>query len=311
MRKYLQKITGLSKGINKIYVERAKTDYTRRMKNPIKSMIIDTGKGLFAFCIIVIMFMITTPVFRSMTDYAIENFTTYNRKIDDLTQQVKDAREDMVDAALRTLKQFKNLSFDGIVFGIVDGIKSVYPVSATTTEKGAYYHLAKWAHSVGYDAVIFGESYSGLNGTFYWTDGKNPQYDTDMELVINMLKEKGHKKIMSFVSNSEYKNYIPYVTNYINGLFVVSEVQNYRLEILSSKFWKTNKSTIIRADNFNAEIVDNELLIASRPEGNKNIATVYSRQRKSTIEKFKDARLDATKKIKALMNMADVVDKIN
>jgi len=307
MRKYMQKIKGLLSNITNNYVDRVKSDYLRRKKHPVRMMLLDISKGLAAFAIIVLMFIVTTPVFRSMTDYAIENFTTYNRKIDDLTQQVKDAREDMVDAAIRTLKEFKNPSFDGIRFGAVKGIQSVYPISSTIQEKGVFFHLAKWAGENGYDAVIFGESYSGLNGTFYWTDGKNNQYDTDMELVINMLKEKGCKKIMSFVSNPEYKNYIPYVTNYINGLFDISEVQNYRLEILSSKFWKTNKSTIIRADNFNAEIVDNELLIASRPEGNKNIATVYSRQRKSVIENFKDAGLDATKKIKALMNMADVV----
>jgi len=243
-----------------------------------------------------------------MVDYSIENYTTYNCKINDLKKQVENSRNDMIGAALRTVRQFKNPTFNGLRFTTVDGVHSVYPISRSRNEKKVYYLLSKWAKTEGYDGLIFGESYSGLNGTFYWSNGQNDKYDTDMELIINMMKEKGCKKIMSFVSNVECKNYIPYVSNYIDGLLIISEVQNYHLEISALKFWKSNRSIIVRAKNFSAEIINEELAIASRPKGNKNRMVVYNPHKKDFIQNFKDKGLETAGKIKAVINMADVIN---
>lgn len=306
--KYIPIIRGIFNGIKDYYVLRMEYDFNRRKNHPVRMMLFDFSKALTILAFIVLGIMISTPAFRSIVNYTIETHTSYNTRISQLTKEVEDARTDMVNAAIRTIKQFKNPSFDGIKFCNVKGVYSVYPMSCSVEDKKVYYHLALWAKEVGYDTVIFGESYTGLNGTFYWSDGKNNQYDTDVELIINMLKEKGCKKIMSFISNQECKNYIPHVKNHVNGLFIISEVQNYRLEILSHKFWKTHKSVVIRSNNFSAEIIDNELNVASRPKGLKNITVVYNRQKKDFIQNIKDKSFITAKKIKAVINMADAID---
>ena len=305
-------IRSIFRGVKDYYISNIEADCRKRTESPGKMLFLDSFKAVSMILVVIVIFMVMTPAFQSMVDYAIENYTTYNTRLDSLTKQVNNAKRDMIDSALRTIKQFQNPSFDGIRFTNVNNVISVYPISCSIVEKKVYYLLTKWAREEGYDGLIFGESYSGLNGTFYWSDGKDEKYDTDMELIINMLKKKGCENIFSFVSNPEYKNYIPHVSNYIDGLFIISDVQNYRLEIMSHKFWKTHRSTIIRSENFSGEIINENLAVASRPKGNKNRIVIYSPKKNNFIQNIKDKSLNAIlsyKKVKAVMNMADVIDK--
>lgn len=290
-------IKSILSGVNAYYIKGIKRDYEKRMDRPVRAMISDWIKALSIVFVILILFAVESPALKSLVDYTIENMTTYRSQISDLSTQIDSAKEDMIGAALRTVKQFKNPTFKGIRCCNIGEVLSVYPSHCSMEEKIVYYHLSKWASSEGYDGVIFGESYSGLNGTFYWSDGGN-EFDTDFELIINMLKEKGCKKIMSFVSNPELRVLTPDVTNYLTGTFIESEVQHSMISLFNHKIWKTYKGIVIRSNNFTAEIVDNKVNIISRPNGRDNVTVVYNKCKNSFIKDIKDGSLSAVEKVK-------------
>lgn len=304
-------IRGFKKVLNKIngfYRNKLTESYNRKMKNPIKNMFFDTFKGVSLFMLLILVYFIISPALRSSIDYYIEKYTDTKNEIAKLSQDLINAKKDMYDAYVASLKQFKNPTFEGITISTIDGLTSIYPSSTLPKKKIYYFQLAKWAKEEGYDSVIFGDSYSGLNGTFYWSDGKDPKYDTDFELIINILKKKGCQSTFSFISNSENKTLTPFVTNYIVGSLTISKSDNYRLDFDSIKLWKCGVSTIISADNFRCDIdKENRLQIVRRPLGENNFVVEHLPQKKGVVKIVKDSSFNLIRRVKALVNMADMI----
>lgn len=282
--------------IKRMYVLRVEKKATWKKDHMVMNTFFQIVKYSVFITVLVGCWMLTTPAVKSLIDYGMENFTTYSNRIDSLSKSVENSTREITTAILESMKSKKNPNLDGITIEDLSGVISVYPSSYNTDndKKWLVNKLQDWVESEGYDGVIFGDSYTGLNGTIYWCDGTNATYDTDMELIISVM-EKKCKKIFSFIENMpEHRIFPRVVKNYIVGYINIDEYQKYRFRIWGYNFIRTDTPKTISAKNFNIEIVGSDITTLIRPDGYGNDTVTYDRPNIPLSHQVKDTIKDIT-----------------
>lgn len=294
----------LIKKATKEYVAIKKLDYENAQKSPKKRLMLSfLSTYICVVLAFLILFCCTAPV-KDFATYIIEEYTSYKSRMDDLETKVENIKKDLVESVLKTIeRKLKNPNLEGIQIIEKEKICIIYPDNTNQFKKQVYDKLVEWFEDKGYDSVIFGESYSDvLNSRFYWSDGINPEYDTDLELINNFLKKRGYDRTFSFMGNPEEKRLSPF-TNYIIGDVIMQDHQNYKIDFWGLHLWKGSKSILISSNNFKAEIIDGKLYVSSCPTGDRNKTIIKNPVRENKISKtLTNISLDILDKSKRIYN---------
>ena len=166
-------------------------------------------------------------------------------------QQV--ATQQLANALTERFKEVKNPGLEGIVvITEPDGFTTIFPESIANSPM---YHkvaeaMLKKVRSWGYDSMIIGKAYTSMGGRVFWTDyeGKN---ETDMEIIIDKMREMGIKNCFAFMSNPDGRTWPDPIKNWAHGELKLQQVEVRRAAIL----WKTGEEKVtIHADNIKGQL---------------------------------------------------------
>jgi len=166
-------------------------------------------------------------------------------------QQV--ATQQLANALTERFKEVKNPSMEGmVVVTEKDGFTTIFPESLqiNSIEADVGTAMMNKVRSWGYDSILFGKAYTSMSGRVYWTDfeGKN---ETDMEIIINKMREMGIKNCFAFMSNPDGRTWPDPIKNWAHGELKIQQVEVRRAAIL----WKTGEKKIVfHADNITGQI---------------------------------------------------------
>jgi len=163
------------------------------------------------------------------------------------------ATQQLTNALTERLKQVKNPSMEGMaVITEKDGFTTIFPesIQINSIEADAGTAMMNKVRSWGYDSILIGKAYTSMSGRVFWTDfeGKN---ETDMEIIINKMREMGIKNCFAFMSNPDGRTWPDPIKNWAHGELKIQQVEVRRAAVL----WKTGESKIVfHADNITGQI---------------------------------------------------------
>lgn len=295
--------------INKLYQIRLQKKYEWKKNHVVLNSLFGFIKLSLFIVIINGCYLVTTPLFKDAINYGIDNYTGYSSRLDVLSESINNAVENNAKSLLKVVEnKVKNPALNGIIFSVEEsGVQSVYPRSMLRKDMRVMNkYLLQWVSEQGYDSAIFGDCYIGMNGTLYWTDGENIENDTNMELIINTMKERGCRKIFSFINNVPKARYFSRdVRNYTIGTLNYREVQKYRFKLCGYDVLENGKVIEIVADNFHIECYNSsdgdvvKILTVKTPEGKTNNTVEYDHTIPTT-RKIRELTNDSFSKVKAI-----------
>lgn len=175
------------------------------------------------------------------------------KKAVDYWSQQQVATQQLTNALTERLKEVKNPSMKGmVVVTEEDGFTTIFPESLqiNSIEADAGTAMMNKVRSWGYDSILFGKAYTSMSGRVFWTDfeGKN---ETDMEIIINKMREMGIKNCFAFMSNPDGRTWPDPIKNWAHGELKIQQVEIRRAAIL----WRTGEKKIVfHADNITGQI---------------------------------------------------------
>jgi len=175
------------------------------------------------------------------------------KKAVDYWSQQQVATQQLTNALTERLKEVKNPSMKGmVVVTEKDGFITIFPESLqiNSIEADAGTAMMNKVRSWGYDSILFGKAYTSMSGRVFWTDfeGKN---ETDMEIIINKMREMGIKNCFAFMSNPDGRTWPDPIKNWAHGELKIQQVEIRRAAIL----WRTGEKKIVfHADNITGQI---------------------------------------------------------
>jgi hypothetical protein len=167
-------------------------------------------------------------------------------------QQV--ATQQLANALTERFKEVKNPSMEGMVVITEKDSNFITIFPESIVENPVHYKavaaMVNKVRSWGYDSILIGNAYTSMSGRVFWTDfeGKN---ETDMEIIINKMREIGIKNCFAFVSNPDGRTWPDPIKNWAHGELKIQQVEVRRAAIL----WKTGESKIVfHADNITGQV---------------------------------------------------------
>lgn len=285
-------------------IAKAKIDFQKIEAHPIRS-------GIFTFIIsfmIIVIFvgvlMISTPAFKNFAEHVIDKCMSYTDAVDTLNKRmnnIENMTQNVADSIVEKItKTRKNPDLNGIQISggnlltiqpsCKSGLSVIYLSDVDNNEiQLIINNIIEWAEKSKHDAVIFGSMYVGLNGTLYWSDGINPKYDTDMELIINVLKKKGCKNILIFSPNRDQRTFSNEI-KYISSSIVVKNVQMFKYKVPFTNIWfiKDGFKTILCAENFHAELYKNDFKVLIKPGKNNQPKVLVNQHEKKVVNSVRN-----------------------
>jgi len=282
-------------------IKRAENNFKKIKEHPIRSAIYNFIISIMMITTIIGMFMISTPAFKNLATYIIDKYMSYTTAIDDLAgrmNNIENMTKQVADAIVeRITKNRKNPDLHGIqIFGTdfitiqpscKTELPSIYLSDLDVNETLTFlYNIITWAkQKEKYDAIILGSMYVGLDGTLYWSDGITPSYDTDMELVVDVLRKKKCKKILMFCPNHDRRSFGNGI-KHISGSIAIKKIQMFKYRIPFTNKWicKNGFKTVLAADNFHAENFNGVFKVLVKPgKGNRPEIIINQSDKKEMI----------------------------
>jgi len=280
-------------------LKKAEADLKKIKKHPLRSAIFTWIISIMMVVTLLGMFMITTPAFKNFATYTIDKYMSYTTAVDDINERmnnIENMSQNVADAIVEKItKEKKNPDLHGIQISGNDfitiqpscktGLSSIYLSDLNNNKTQSFLYLVvTWAKQEKYDAIILGSMYVGLDGTLYWSDGVNPDYDTDMELIVDVLKKKNRKNVLMFCPNHDRRQFGREV-KYIDGSIVVKNIQMYKYRIPFTNKWmfENGIKTVIAADNFHAELFEDTFKVLVKPGKNNEPKIMVNRSEKKDV----------------------------
>jgi len=292
-------------------LKKAEADLKKIKKHPLRSAIFTWIISIMMVVTLLGMFMITTPAFKNFATYTIDKYMSYTTAVDDINERmnnIENMSQNVADAIVEKItKEKKNPDLHGIQISGNDfitiqpscktGLSSIYLSDLNNNKTQSFLYLVvTWAKQEKYDAIILGSMYVGLDGTLYWSDGVNPDYDTDMELIVDVLKKKNRKNIFMFSPNHDRRSFGREI-KYINGSIVIKKIQSfkYRIPFTNKHFYKDGFKTIIAADNFQATLFQEKFDVLVKPGKNNEPKILVNKSRRKDVIFIRDKIRDSLK----------------
>jgi len=285
-------------------LKKAQSDLNKIKSHPLRSAILTFIISAMMIVTIVGMFMITTPAFKNFATYTIDKYMSYTTAVDYINERmnnIENMSKNVADAIVAKItKEKKNPDLHGIQISGDDfltiqpscktGLSSIYLSDLSVDKTQTFlYLIVAWAKKAKYDAIILGSMYVGLDGTLYWSDGVNPNYDTDMELIVNILKKKNRKNVLMFCPNHDRRQFGREI-KYINGSIIVKKIQMYKYRIPFTNKWlfENGFKTVMAADNFHAELFNDNFKVLVKPGKNNEPKILVNKSKTKDIISVRD-----------------------
>lgn len=285
-------------------LQKAELNLNKIKKNPLRSAIMSGIISVMMVVTIVGMFMITTPAFKNFATYTIDKYMSYTDAVNDLNKRmnnIENMNQTVANAIVEKItKSKKNPDLHGIRISgdkimVIQpscntGLSSIYLSDLTNDDTQIFLHnVTKWSELNKYDAIIFGSMYVGLDGTLYWSDGVNPEYDTDMELIVDVLQKKNSKNILMFCPNHDRRSF-GHGIKYISGSIVIKRIPAYKFRIpfTNRSFYQNGYRTILAADNFQAAEYKDEFEVLVKPGKTNEPKILVNKSRKKDLVSIRE-----------------------
>jgi len=170
--------------------------------------------------------------------------------VEDYSRQAS-VLEEIKDALVGRIQTLKNPNFDGIeVIEDKDGFVTIRPANIEGINKELAEAMSKRAKEWGYDSILIGDGYTSMSGPFVYRDFKGGT-ETDMEVMVNAMREKGLKNCFAFMGNPDHRAMPHPIKNYVQGPLKIEQVEVRRASIL----WRTGQKKItFHSDNFKGQL---------------------------------------------------------
>ena len=166
------------------------------------------------------------------------------------------ALEDIKNALVARVQTLKNPNFDGIeVIVDKDGFTTILPANMDDVHERLALAMSKRVKEWGYDCILVGDGYTSMSGPFVYRDFKGGT-ETDMEIMINAMREKGINNCFAFMGNPDHRAMPFPIKNYVQGPLKIEQVEVRRAAIL----WRTgDKKIVFHSDNLKGQLKGDKL----------------------------------------------------